>query len=317
MSRRAATLLACVVLGLLLAPGSAAAQQDPVFDPADARDLADTLAEATASQGVCYGWHVTVTDNYTGTEGGESVGSNLGPGRSLDDAGTRCDRRVEFDCQITYTSESSESNDYASYQVNSLPRGPSTEDLASLRIITSDDLVGDNVDVAVERAVTALPQLTADSGAAPQVEATPESAAPGDVGTLSDHPGSDFLRRAGGLLAFGAVLLLAGIVFGVYAWRNSRRERMAPVLPARTMELQEPPVDEWAAEQEPPRRDQPPRPPAPDPPVRVDRPMSAREPETSQEPAPEPETSRESPQEPPDGPPPEEPRRAHPPDEPS
>lgn len=222
---RAAVVGAGAALVLLAAPGTASA--DVVFDPADATDLAQTLAEASKAQGVCYGWHVTIDDQYAGVDTGSSVGSNFGAGRDVNEApgATRCATTVEFNASITYTSEASESEDSASYSVDSAPRGPTTDDLNDLGVVDEDGLVGDNVDVVVNKAVAALPQLASDVGVARPLQATPEPVADAGSSHLTDDPGSDFWRRSGNFLLWGSLLLLAGIVFAVYALRSARRER--------------------------------------------------------------------------------------------
>jgi opacity protein-like surface antigen len=224
---RAAVVCLGAALALSVAPGTVAA--DVIFDPADAKDLADTLAEATKAQGVCYGWNVHVDDQYAGVDTGTSVGSNFGPGLDVNDApgADRCKTTVEFDATITYTSDSSESDDSASYSVNSAPKGPTTDDLNALGIVDENGLVGDNPDIEVNKAVAALPQLASDDGVARPMQATPEPVADAGSSHLTDNPGSDFWRRAGNYLLWGSLLLLAGIVFAIYAIRSSRREQIA------------------------------------------------------------------------------------------
>ncbi|MCA1655863.1 MAG: hypothetical protein LC635_05370 [Pseudonocardiaceae bacterium] len=77
-------------VALLAAPGVASA--DVIFDPADAEDLAEVLADATAEQDVCYGWDVQVSDPVAGSDA--SVGSNFGVGRSVNRS--VCDKMVQF-----------------------------------------------------------------------------------------------------------------------------------------------------------------------------------------------------------------------------
>ncbi|MGH4012593.1 MAG: hypothetical protein ACRDSL_01370 [Pseudonocardiaceae bacterium] len=225
MSRRAGVILTIGALGWALLTGaapSAAAQADPVFEPADAQNLADLLADATEAQDVCYGWTVRVIDQGAGSRA-QSTGSNFGPGRSLGSAGGACRYRVEFTADITYPSSYSEFEDSASWSVTSRPRGgPGTADLDRLGLVEEGDLIGDDPDVAVARAVAALPQLAARAGIAPALAATPASSAPPDVGSLADSPGSDYLRRAGGLLALGVALLAGGVAFGAFALYRSR-----------------------------------------------------------------------------------------------
>ena len=236
MIRRIGTPLAMAVLGWMLlfgaAPG-AGAQADPVFDPEDAQALADLLADATAVQGVCYGWIVQIAD-VTNRSRARSTGSNFGPGRSLDEAGTSCRYLVQFSADIVYARESSDFDDSASWSVTSRPRGPGTADLDQLGLFDERDLVGEEPDAALSRAIAALPQLAVNAGIATPLSAVPATTTPPDVGSLSDDPGSDYLRRAGGLLAFGAVLLVSGVAFGLFAVHSSRSRRgpAAPPTPA-------------------------------------------------------------------------------------
>ncbi len=211
-------LAVALVLPLLLAaPGTAAA--DVIFDPADADDLAATLAEAYTDQGVCYGWHVTV-DNVGSPQ--ESVGSNFGAGKTVSSGS--CAKKVEFTANITYTSESSESEDSASYDVSSTPAGVGRDDLDALDI-DFDGLTGEDPDVAIGKAVTALPLLAADKGLAKALAASPDTAsAPADA-QLTDDPGSDWWRERGGMLLWGVGLMLAGGVFVWWVLRTNRPHR--------------------------------------------------------------------------------------------
>ncbi|MDQ3787653.1 MAG: hypothetical protein M3422_10475, partial [Actinomycetota bacterium] len=109
---------------LLVLAAPATATADVIFDPADADDLAATLAEATAAQDVCYGWNVQVDDQVSGAS--ESVGSDRGAGVPVDESS--CSKYVRLDVFITWTSESSESEDSASFDVVSSPGGPGRSD---------------------------------------------------------------------------------------------------------------------------------------------------------------------------------------------
>ena len=219
---RRAVVVPIAALAMVLAPGSATA--DVVFDQADAEELAATLDEAHAAQNVCYGWNIQV-DNVGIVE--TSTGSNFGAGQSLEDmvGSSDCDARVEFRANITWTSESSESEDSASYSVESRPSasGPTTEDLDSLDIISSDGLAGDNVDVDAYKAVAALPLLAADAGLADPIEASPAPEAEAGDAQPTNKPGSDFWRQSGMLILWGGLLLLAGAVFAWFAMRTSRQ----------------------------------------------------------------------------------------------
>ena len=210
-----------VALGLLfVAPGFASA--DVIFDQADADELAATLAEATEDQDVCYGWDVRVDDAVAGAS--ESVGSNFGAGKPVSSGS--CREQVVFNAYITYTSESSESEDSATYDVVSSSGGPTREDLDGLDL-DFGGLTGEDPDVVVGKAVVALPLLAADKGMAKPIEAAPETGdAPADA-ALTDDPGSDWWRESGGVLLWGIGLLLAG---GLFAWwvLRSNKVRWTP-----------------------------------------------------------------------------------------
>jgi hypothetical protein len=217
--RRAAVVLAGVLLLAAPAPASA----DVIFDPADADELASVLAEAYTDQGVCYGWHVSV-DNVGIQE--ESVGSNFGAGKSA--ATGSCEATVEFWANITYTSESSESEDSASYDVRSTPSSVTRDDLDALGL-DFGGLTGDDPGVVVGKAVTALPLLAADKGIATPLSAAPDTAtAPADA-RLTDDPGSDWWRDRGGMLIWALVLLAASGLLVWWILRVNRRRRPAPV----------------------------------------------------------------------------------------
>lgn len=227
---------------LLAAPGAASA--DVIFDPADADELAAILAEATQTQDVCYGWRVTVNDVGAVSE---SVGSSAGAGTPVT-SGT-CADTVEFTANITYTSESSESEDSASYDLVSSPGGPTRADLDALGI-DFGELTGENPDVVVAKAVTALPLLAADAGLAEPIEAAPETGtAPADA-QLTDDPGSDWWRSNGTELQWAGILIAASLIFAWWVVRSNRRKRRplnkrAKVAPVRD----EPPTDEFPAQE--------------------------------------------------------------------
>jgi hypothetical protein len=210
--------VAALLALLLAAPATASA--DVIFDPADAEDLAAVLAEAHKEQGVCYGWQVTVSDPYSGTS--ESVGSNFGAGEPI--PSSNCTKTVRFTADITYTSESSEAEDSASYDVTSNPYGVTRADLDDLGI-DFGGLTGEDPDVAIGNAVTALPLLAADKGLAKPLSAAPATGeAPADA-QLTDNPGSDWWRNSGGMVIWALIVLAAGAVFAWFVLWSHRRQR--------------------------------------------------------------------------------------------
>lgn len=221
---RALVPLGLSALLLLAAPAVAAA--DVVFDPADADDLAATLAEATAEQDVCYGWDVNVDDAIAGRS--ESVGSDKGAGVPVDTSS--CSKYVRLDVFITYTSESSESEDSASWDVSSTTGGPTRSDMEGLDL-DWDGLTGENPDVVIGNAVSALPLLAADKGMGKAIEAAPATgAAPADAAP-TNSPGSDWFRNNGTTLLWGIGLLLAGGLFAWWVFRTRPPKPAAYVVP--------------------------------------------------------------------------------------
>ncbi|RKR89115.1 hypothetical protein BDK92_3452 [Micromonospora pisi] len=183
--------------------------------PPEAAERADTvvlLEDAYRAQGVCYGWHL---------QGGlvprVSVGSNLGDGVDVESDPTRCRRWVKVVADVTYTSESSESNDYASFWVTSSGDFPGIDyDTGLTRLGLSPDAFIDDPGWAVCRAAVFLPLLVAEAGAAPAVPVRAEPSAAPTPMSLPD-PGDDFWRDrwgylvgAGGLFGITVVLLTVG-----------------------------------------------------------------------------------------------------------
>ncbi|MFK3982715.1 hypothetical protein ACI2K4_20350 [Micromonospora sp. NPDC050397] len=200
--------------------------------PPTASELADTvqlLGDAYRAQGICYGWRL---------DGGRtsrlSVGSNLGDGVEVEDD-PRCERWVKIAAVVTYTSESSESSDLASYEVTS------SDDLAGIdyetglkRLDLPTDAFVDDPGWAVCRAAVFLPLLVAESGAAPAAptKTVPPGSAQPVPAALPDS-GGDFWRDrwaylvgAGGLFLITALLLTVG-------WFERRHQLPPPGAAAR------------------------------------------------------------------------------------
>ena len=214
MSRRWLAAAAVLLLGSGTAAPSSAQTTRALLEEGDAIELANKLADATEDQDVCYGWSVTVLDEDRGTFFDE--GSSLGPTTRAIDPG--CTPSVVFVADLVYTSEMSEASDSASIRVDStLPGFTLTgEDFAPFGV-NGRALLGDNDDVALINAVSALPLLVAEAGLAPPVQ--PEQT----TGTIpaADRPTgggmSDRLRTYGSLYFLAITMIVGGVVWLVVA----------------------------------------------------------------------------------------------------
>jgi hypothetical protein len=214
-------ILVVALLALLaLAPAAGAA----VLAEEDSTELANALAEATAAQGVCYGWRIEVSD-FAGTEGGLEAGSNFGPGTPLDRSRTECREGlfVELVGDIVYTSETSESEDSAAWDIESnLEDAPDIDEVEALGYDTGD-LLGDDNDLAIINAAGALPQLVAEHGQAEPVPFEPAAREPGTSGAPSGDTGNDLLRENGTLILLCLALTLGGLSWLWLLRRDARR----------------------------------------------------------------------------------------------
>ncbi len=197
--RQAATVVLLALAALFL-PASAA--QAALLLPEDQQILVDNLAAAYGSQGICYGWNVTIT----GAGGGVEQGSNLGVGVPVTPGIGACTRYLILEANLDYTSATSESSDSARLRFTSNIGTPTQNELG----VGENDFVGDDEDKALFTAVAALPIAAAEMGAAPYVEATPDAVVKPASDTPDSDGGSDVLRENGVLIAFAVVALLAG-----------------------------------------------------------------------------------------------------------
>lgn len=210
------TALLTLVLTVALAPVAHA----QLLDPADAAELAQSLAEAQEEQDICYGWEV--------------AGSVVDSGSSVDGPGAvtqlrACERYVLLLGDVTYACESCDSEDSASVIIEtSFPDGPTAEDLERIGF-NGSELTGDNDDRALFNMVAALPLLVSDRGLAPPVPAETPAAAVPATDRATDTPGSDLWRDRWFLLLLSGFLLVAGPAYWLYkrAQFNTETERKA------------------------------------------------------------------------------------------
>lgn len=202
-------LAACLAAGLLaVAALPAPAAASPVLDDADAVELAQALAEATAVQGVCYGWTVNLRDD-SGGPSGDDVGSSQGPDVALDRAA--CERWVLLEGAIHYTAETSEFEDDAAVRISSnLTPAPTMADLRQLGVTGS--LTDEDNDVVLLNMVEALPLTVAGNGQAPYVEFETAQSPVAGQGEPTGTPGSDVVRQYWPLMVLCALAILAGVV---------------------------------------------------------------------------------------------------------
>lgn len=223
--RRAAT-PALVVLALLLALAGPAAAA-PLLSDGDATELAQSLAEATAEQGVCYGWNVVVSDQ-SGGQGGIDSGSSGGPGAPVQTAvSLDCTRTVVLEGSVTYTCESCEAEDSSSATVrSSFPGGPTTSDLEALGL-EGGQLKDDDGDVVLANMVGALPIIAASKGVASPLEAAaltgPTGAAATDRATGTPST-PDWLRESWLALAVCLLAIVAGFWWFLVVVVKERRD---------------------------------------------------------------------------------------------
>ncbi|WP_320067268.1 hypothetical protein [Micromonospora sp. RTGN7] len=213
----------CIGIGVANSDSNSTDVPPPTAD--DRAGTVPILAQAAASQGICYGWRLGA---YYGSM--LNVGSNLGDGVAVSD-NPRCPRWVEVRAEVSYTSESSESNDSATVDV----AGSADIDRADLYAVENglqrfgldSDVFVDDPGWAVCRAAVALPLLVAEAGVAPPV-APPSVDPAAQVAPLPDA-GSDFWRdRWGWLLALAGLLLVAGLFFTVgFVQRGRQRAAFA------------------------------------------------------------------------------------------
>ncbi|MEU2660911.1 hypothetical protein [Micromonospora sp. NBC_01740] len=212
--------LCCVGIGVVNRSGGG----DDVLPPTSQErgDTVPILQRSSASQGICYGWVLRDFYEYTDL----SVGSNLGEGVAVEE-NAACPRWVQVVAQVAYTSESSESNDFARITVEASDDVSATAQLRMEsgleRLGLTEDAFVDEPGWAVTRAAVSLPLLAAEAGLV-EPAATP-AAATADAPPLPDA-GSDLWRdRWGYLLAAVGLLLFTALLFAAGFWQRGRQRR--------------------------------------------------------------------------------------------
>lgn len=202
-----------------------------LLDAADRVELAQSLAEATEESGVCFGYEVQLGGN---TETVTNAGPDMAPTPGQD-----CTKgSVELDVNIIYTSASSESNDSASFRVDTdvpgLTSSAALQRLKDLTGIDEDDFLGDDDDLALRNATAALPLLL--DGATPaELPAVSASAKAPNGDRLTGSPSSDWIRAHGlgigiafALLVVAVILVVGGLIGRKQADQPKRPLRSPP-----------------------------------------------------------------------------------------
>ena len=215
------TVLAAALLGPLLVatPASAA---NPVLDPEDDAEVAEALAEATEVQDVCYGYVLAVDDGDTGEWGGTYAASSSGEGVRATEADGCSAGVVELVARISYTSDFSEAEDSASWDLVSDVPGLTIADVED-QGLSSGDLLDDGASAAtLQNAVLSLPRLAAEQAGLQPVVLTPNASPLPEGARPTGTPGSDWLREHLALLALSVAAVLAGLVALVAAFPRGR-----------------------------------------------------------------------------------------------
>ncbi len=214
MAPAAMVLTAGLVLGLAASAGAL-----PVLDQRDAEELAAELAEATAVQGICYGWDVTVHDEEAKASRAD-IGSSRGVGLPVQDVS--CPRWMVFEATLTYTPSNSETEDSATFRVwTNLAGAPYEPELRRVGI-TGGALLGPDDDLAVVNATLALPALAAELRLAPPVPLEPTVADIPEADRPTGKPGSDWTRSYGHFLVLSVLLVVGGATWAGWAWGAER-----------------------------------------------------------------------------------------------
>jgi hypothetical protein len=202
---------------------TAAQAGDGVLIAAEDRvELASSLAEATSESGICFGYEVSLGGS--GASDRDETLSNAGPDRAPEPG--QCPKgSLVLVVNLTYTSSSSESEDSASFRVESdvagLSGSQATQRIKDVSGIDDDDLLGDDDDLALRNAAAALPLIVDGAEPAELAASTTDKAPNGD--RLTGSPGGDWVRAHGVGIGIAVLLLVLGIVL-VLGGRAGRRK---------------------------------------------------------------------------------------------
>ncbi len=224
--------MALALLGplLLASPASAA---NPVLDPEDDTEVAAALAEATEVQDVCYGYVLAVDDGDTGEWGGTYAASSAGEGVRAADADDCADGVVELVARIQYTSEFSEAEDSASWDLLSDVPGLSIADVEDQGLSAESLLDDGSSATTLLNAVLSLPRLAAERAGIEPVVLEPNASPLPEGARPTGTPGSDWLREHLVLLALSVGAVLAGLVALVASFPRGRGRTAPPPRPPR------------------------------------------------------------------------------------
>ncbi|UJW31364.1 hypothetical protein L3Q67_40295 [Saccharothrix sp. AJ9571] len=194
----------------------------PTFTPDAAQELTTGLAELEKAYGICFGYNLE-----DGSTKKSQVGSSRGPGVPAN----TCPRWLETRVAVGYTSDSSESLDAVSVQVEGSPdfrrsTFPRQEDFARLGV-NAPSLVEDPVG-GTGHAALGLPLLMIESGGLEAVPTPPPADRPvpkplGRAGS-SDFPLSTTLTLSG----LGAGILLCVLVGFWMRARAKKKDATGP-----------------------------------------------------------------------------------------
>ena len=205
-------LVPAVAGALLLVAAAPAHAVNPVLEPEDDAEIAQALSQATEVQDVCYGYLLQVRDGDTGEFTGDYAVSNAGQDVAASTASGCAGGFVELRAGIVYTSQFSEAEDAAGWEVlSTLGAGaPTAADLEQLGLSASDLLDDATAPLTLRNAVLALPALATEGAALPPVQLEPNDEPLPPEARPTGSPGSDWLRENTVPLFLSVLAVLAG-----------------------------------------------------------------------------------------------------------